>query len=50
MKKIQHIDEENTRLEHELRSMTEATKDKIRHITEDVKVRVAETLKDEIKR
>ncbi len=50
VKKLQHMEEESNRLERELRSMTESTKDKIRHITEDVKIRVAETLKDEIKR
>jgi hypothetical protein len=44
------MDEKNNRLEHELRSMTESTKVKIRHVTEDVYKRVAQTLNDEIKR
>ena len=44
------MDEKNNLLERELRSMTESAKEKIRHITEDVYKRVAQTLNDEIKR
>jgi hypothetical protein len=44
------MDEKNNTLERELRSMTESAKEKIRHITEDVYKRVAQTLNDEIKR
>jgi hypothetical protein len=44
------MDEKNTFIEHELRSMTESAKEKIRHAKEDVYQRVAQTLNDEIKR
>jgi hypothetical protein len=44
------MDEKNTFLEHELRSMTDTAKDRIRYVSEDVYKRVAQTLKDEIKR
>ena len=44
------MDEQNTKLEQELRSMTESAKEKIRHISEDVYKRVSQTLNDEIKR
>ena len=50
VKKLQEMDEKSNVLEHELRSMTESTKEKIRHVTEDVYKRVAQTLNDEIKR
>ncbi|CAF0977906.1 unnamed protein product [Rotaria sordida] len=47
---LTQMDEKNNLLEHELRSMTESAKEKIRHISEDVYKRVAQTLNDEIKR
>ncbi|CAF0898401.1 unnamed protein product [Rotaria sp. Silwood1] len=50
VQKLTEMDEKNTLLENELRSMTESAKEKIRHITEDVYKRVAQTLNDEIKR
>jgi mitofusin len=50
VQKITEMDEKNSLLERELRSMTESAKEKIRHITEDVYKRVAQTLNDEIKR
>lgn len=50
MKKSQELDERSNQLEHELRSMTESAKEKIRHISEDVYKRVAQTLNDEIRR
>jgi len=50
VQKLTEMDEKNTHLEQELRSMTESAKEKIRHISEDVYKRVAQTLNDEIKR
>lgn len=48
--KLTDLDNRNNLLEKELRSMTESAKEKIRHISEDVYKRVAQTLNDEIKR
>lgn len=48
--KAHEMDQKNEFLERELRSMTESAKEKIRHISEDVYKRVAQTLNDEIKR
>jgi mitofusin len=50
VQKLTEMDEKNNQLERELRSMTESAKEKIRHISEDVYKRVAQTLNDEIKR
>ena len=50
MRKSQELDERNNQLERELRSMTESAKEKIRHVSDDVYKRVAQTLNDEIKR
>ncbi|CAF3350763.1 unnamed protein product [Rotaria socialis] len=50
VQKLTEMDEKNSFLEHELRAMTESAKEKIRHISEDVYKRVAQTLNDEIKR
>ncbi|CAF4419171.1 unnamed protein product, partial [Adineta steineri] len=44
------MEEKNIFLEHELRSMTDSAKERIRHVSEDVYKRVAQTLNDEIKR
>ena len=44
------MDQRSNLLERELCSMTESAKDKIRHISDDVYKRVAQTLNDEIKR
>jgi mitofusin len=50
VQKLTQMDEKHDLLERELRSMTESAKEKIRHISEDVYKRVAQTLNDEIKR
>ncbi|CAF0814548.1 unnamed protein product [Adineta steineri] len=50
VQKLTQMDEKHNLLERELRSMTESAKDKIRHISEDVYKRVAQTLNDEIRR
>lgn len=50
VQKLTDMDEKHNKLERELRSMTETAKDKIRHISEDVYKRVAQTLNDEIRR
>ncbi len=50
VQKLTEMDEKNSFLEQELRSMTESAKEKIRHISEDVYKRVSQTLNDEIKR
>lgn len=50
VQQLTDMDEKNSLLENELRSMTETAKDKIRHVSEDVYKRVAQTLNDEIKR
>ncbi|CAF1667975.1 unnamed protein product, partial [Rotaria magnacalcarata] len=50
VQKLTEMDEKSNFLEHELRAMTESAKEKIRHISEDVYKRVAQTLNDEIKR
>jgi mitofusin len=47
---LTQMDEKNNMLERELRSMTESAKDKIRHVSQDVYKRVAQTLNDEIRR
>ncbi len=44
------MEEKNSFLECELRSMTDSAKEKIRHVSEDVYKRVAQALNDEIKR
>jgi len=48
--KLTEMEEKHTFLEHELRSMSNIAKERIRHISEDVYKRVAQTLNDEIKR
>ncbi|UJR28761.1 hypothetical protein I4U23_009987 [Adineta vaga] len=50
VQKLTEMDEKNNKLERELRSMTETAKDKIKHVSEDVYKRVAQTLNDEIRR
>ncbi|CAF1278851.1 unnamed protein product [Adineta ricciae] len=50
VQKLTDMDEQHNKLERELRSMTETAKDKIRHVSEDVYKRVAQTLNDEIRR
>lgn len=49
-KKLDDLEERHDFIEKELRSMTESTKERIRHISEDVYNRVAQVLNDEIKR
>jgi hypothetical protein len=44
------MEEKHTFLEHQLHLMTDISKERIRHISEDVYKRVAQTLNDEIKR
>jgi mitofusin len=44
------MEDKNTYLENELRSITDLAKERIRHVSEDVYKRVAQTLNDEIKR
>jgi hypothetical protein len=44
------MEEKNIYFEHELRSTTDLAKERIRHVSEDVYKRVAQTLNDEIKR
>jgi mitofusin len=48
--KLIEMEKRNSFLEHELCSMTESARDRIRHVSEDVYKRVAQTLNDEIKR
>ena len=48
--KLKDMNHRHDLLEHELCSMTESSKEKIRHVSEDVYKRVAQTLNDEIKR
>ncbi|CAF4175027.1 unnamed protein product, partial [Adineta steineri] len=48
--KLIEMEEKNIFLEHELRSVTDSAKERIRHVSEDVYKRVAQTLNDEIKR
>ncbi|UJR20811.1 hypothetical protein I4U23_023923 [Adineta vaga] len=48
--KLREMEEKNVFLEHELRSMTDSAKERIRHVSEDVYKRVAQTLNDEIRR
>ena len=50
VQKLTDMDQKNTFIERELRAMTESAKEKIRHVSEDVYKRVAQTLNDEIKR
>ena len=50
VQKLTDMDQKNNFIERELRAMTESAKDKIRHVSEDVYKRVAQTLNDEIKR
>jgi hypothetical protein len=44
------MEEKHTFFEHELHLMSNIAKERIRHISEDVYKRVAQTLNDEIKR
>jgi len=44
------MEEKNSFLECQLLSMTDSAKERIRHVSEDVYKRVAQTLNDEIKR
>ncbi|CAF1064851.1 unnamed protein product [Adineta ricciae] len=48
--KLKETEDKNVFLEHELRSMTDSAKERIRHVSEDVYKRVAQTLNDEIRR
>ncbi|CAF0879392.1 unnamed protein product [Rotaria sp. Silwood1] len=48
--KLIEMEEKNDFLEHELISITDLAKEKIRYVSEDIYKRVAQTLNDEIKR
>ncbi len=47
---LRNIEDKNDYLEQELRLLTETARERIRHVSEDVYKRVAQTLNDEIRR